>query len=709
MAANPGLSNPEISKVIGERWRALPDDARADWRRLAGEEKKRHQQQYPDYRYQPRRYTKRPPRAVAQAAAAQVNGSTVVGLELNSAPLGADSVCPRCGGRSMAAPLMPGAAMVMMQRMQTPMSTETPTQGPQGQRPNTSYPHPQDGPAVSGDRNQSPGPMFPLSQLVRLRSNSNSRSRSPSQDSHPNTHAKRRRVNAGASSLGGLGGRHRSRSPDMDREEPSSTPTTPPTASRPAPDMQLVSMQMPPLSSAQSAQTAATHHTGPTTTSPGSALSQGSISILPRPTSFGLVRRAQARPRAHPRRHHLRPVSRSQHQQLLQQRQQHQQHQQHANAPVGAIRPSRAATAASIRRISYVNKIKLLSRISPPASLSLQRRHASQKKVRVTREDPDAITSADNPGAALVAVDGHDGACVRAVAERLCALLGQDPKVEARLFEGPACDDAIRNAAGGTARGHDRDDTDVNDDADDSDSEDAEHADDEAAACAATARYLDTISTWHRVSAEMLAFLDGDKAANRKRSAKALMKGAVKTEGHPASVDQLTPTSLADKSDSRGLCDGSSSSSSSTAKQSSPDPDPTSGAALPDNEHNDDPFRIALIPSYQLSTADTAASATCLPDVYAAPADHWYWLASLWRGCVGADVTVYVREPGEGEGEGEEGDGSGSGKVEVRLEDARAVVIERMARNGGDGVGRATVEEKALRRVRFEVEEFLRG
>ncbi|KAH7021182.1 uncharacterized protein B0I36DRAFT_393436 [Microdochium trichocladiopsis] len=54
-ANNPGLANPEISKLIGEQWRDQPDEVKESWKRLAEEEKIRHQQQYPDYRYQPRR------------------------------------------------------------------------------------------------------------------------------------------------------------------------------------------------------------------------------------------------------------------------------------------------------------------------------------------------------------------------------------------------------------------------------------------------------------------------------------------------------------------------------------------------------------------------------------------------------------------------------------------------------------------------------
>ena len=125
--------------------------------------------------------------------------------------------------------------------------------------------------------------------------------------------------------------------------------------------------------------------------------------------------------------------------------------------------------------------------------------------------------------------------------------------------------------------------------------------------------------------------------------------------------------------------------------------------------------------------------------------DHWQWGATLWRGAVGADVTVAVQKaaaiplavvgaaghdtsPGnnihshgkdnhhnnnkggvggevtggheKGRNGGSGGSGSGSG-VEVRLEDARAVVV-RGEREGGVGEG-------GLRRVGFEIGEWVRG
>ena len=118
--------------------------------------------------------------------------------------------------------------------------------------------------------------------------------------------------------------------------------------------------------------------------------------------------------------------------------------------------------------------------------------------------------------------------------------------------------------------------------------------------------------------------------------------------------------------------------------------------------------------------------------------DHWQWGATLWRDIVGADVTVAVQAPAAtanedpvapastaaaaasvagdakaGKDVAAEVDGTHrrkalsvdravgvQGCVEVRLEDARCVVVK----GEKDGVGRGS-----LRRVGFEIGEWVRG
>ncbi|KAF2689063.1 hypothetical protein K458DRAFT_123371 [Lentithecium fluviatile CBS 122367] len=90
VARNPGLSNPEISKIIGENWKAEPEDTKKIWQDLAQVEKLKHQEQYPDYRYQPRRLGK-------SGSVSYTPGHVTVEKYR----------CPRCGGRSIKTPNSP--------------------------------------------------------------------------------------------------------------------------------------------------------------------------------------------------------------------------------------------------------------------------------------------------------------------------------------------------------------------------------------------------------------------------------------------------------------------------------------------------------------------------------------------------------------------------------------------------------------------------
>lgn len=48
-------TNPEVSRELGRRWRALLNEDREHWNKLAEEEKTNHAKKYPGYRYTPRR------------------------------------------------------------------------------------------------------------------------------------------------------------------------------------------------------------------------------------------------------------------------------------------------------------------------------------------------------------------------------------------------------------------------------------------------------------------------------------------------------------------------------------------------------------------------------------------------------------------------------------------------------------------------------
>jgi HMG box factor len=104
-------------------------------------------------------------------------------------------------------------------------------------------------------------------------------------------------------------------------------------------------------------------------------------------------------------------------------------------------------------------------------------------------------------------------------------------------------------------------------------------------------------------------------------------------------------------------------------------------------------LQVALVPyGFSLSTSDTFALRIPINDSYA-PVDHWQWMATLWRGIVGPDLTIYVNKVGR-----EEMDKMGG--VEIRG-DCAAIIVRIL-----EG---AKMDEKTARRLGFEVVEFVRN
>ena len=130
---------------------------------------------------------------------------------------------------------------------------------------------------------------------------------------------------------------------------------------------------------------------------------------------------------------------------------------------------------------------------------------------------------------------------------------------------------------------------------------------------------------------------------------------------------------------------------------------------------------IALLPSgFSLTLSDRFACAVPISDAYA-PVDHWQWMATLWRGIVGADLVVYVTgkaASGHPTGSGAEDGGvvggssrgAGTGSVEVRSSGLVVVKVPVVVGGQGQGQGREVmVDEKMERRLGFEVVEWVRG
>lgn len=184
--------------------------------------------------------------------------------------------------------------------------------------------------------------------------------------------------------------------------------------------------------------------------------------------------------------------------------------------------------------------------------------------------------------------------------------------------------------------------------------------------------YLDTISQYHTLSAEITSYITTPASSSSAKSVS------------PISPKTIPPTST----QTRPLT-----SQQAWQKQSpSPSPHKTLIQGAP----------IALLPSYQLSHTDASASSIPITDAYA-PVDHWQWMATLWRGIVGPDVTVAIAAPGSPvfspKGKATQNLG---GSVEIRLEDLRTILLSTDDETG-------TVVEGALRRVCFELGEWVRA
>lgn len=179
--------------------------------------------------------------------------------------------------------------------------------------------------------------------------------------------------------------------------------------------------------------------------------------------------------------------------------------------------------------------------------------------------------------------------------------------------------------------------------------------------------YLKEIGTWHDKSAEIRKFI--------------------------TTLPTTTPSSASRTSSASSNPPASPSCSPTSTPAPPPTPAPSSTAPPPPR------LPVALLPTgFSLSISDRAASKIPIEDAYA-PVDHWQWMATLWRGIVGVDLTVYVCSSARGEEDGGRGGPPAAGGVEVRT-DARAILVR--AQN-------ERVEDKWLRRVGFEVGEWVRG
>lgn len=170
--------------------------------------------------------------------------------------------------------------------------------------------------------------------------------------------------------------------------------------------------------------------------------------------------------------------------------------------------------------------------------------------------------------------------------------------------------------------------------------------------------YLDVVREWHSKSRDMIDFITSSPGSD------------IVPEKDASTMD-------VDKKDSDIPEDQTP-----AAEQDQTSP-PSNPSTLP----------VVLLPAYQLCSADTYASRIAIQDAYS-PADHWQWMATLWRGIVGPDFTIYVKDATTEELQREK-------QVEIKTE-YRCLLVRKEK-------GKERVADSALRRVGFEVGEWVRS
>ncbi|KAL2195710.1 hypothetical protein P885DRAFT_70333 [Corynascus similis CBS 632.67] len=801
---HPGLANPEISKIIGEQWRAEPEEAKNQWKLLAEEEKQRHQRQHPDYRA----HSPRPTPA---------------------APGEDPHRCSKCGGRYIATPRTPSTPFMTptVSRMAStpyghlPPSLGHHTRGSKGDMSRNGRSHP----APQWSSTQNALSLYDIHENYEPAMSSNE--------------AKRRRYNTPASyhNAHALSSpptpfpqpdhqQHQAPHSSYPRRPSLSNPATPAAITYPAPPLLGPSAMVPPRSSpgpmmpppprpsravpvsgtvstTTSASTAAHYDTNPTAmrlctpstnrninannyhqhypgdsgggfdeslrlpplqtqqlsatspddnnnnsndnNEPAASTASASVSataatglriIHPTPTisSYGAAR-----------------ITGEGEEVVKKER------ERERDAAAAAERAMQARSVeAMVMSISFVSKLRVLERISPPLG-------AGAGAGSFVIGPGSGFSSGSNRGP-VIAVEGPNASFVRAVSRVVMrALRAASPAAadekggggwEVKCWEdensstftspcGPATgvredvamgDDGLSNAVSH----HGSQLTSVID----SPSVDVNPF----------TAYLRTIADWHAKSAEIVQFVTSQTTSTSISTP--TPTPTQQTRVHfMSSAGSITDSNNNDNSNNnrkaepeeqfestprlshhrRGsLLPGDSAADAPTTSKAT-----TTSTSRPTNTNAkaNNKLPIALLPSgFALTLSDRFASIVPISDAYA-PVDHWQWMATLWRGIVGADLVIYVvaggtnnnnnntmiaaedGHPGSG---GSGGIGPVDGTVEIRSGGLIIVKVPSPSAGGSGGGGSSSsrhgnaevegmVDEKMERRLGFEVVEWVRS
>ncbi|KIW01082.1 uncharacterized protein PV09_07372 [Verruconis gallopava] len=610
-----GLSNPEISKIAGQLWQAEPEEVKNTWKAFAEEEKARHAQQYPDYRFQPRHKNKIAPSSVQ----------------------GEKARCPKCGGRSIVAKSLAFTPSLLHSKPNDCITYSPTLPAPQNSVFSSSHKllgATSNSIASSNQRDSQVGttgsPMarkfsdtaIEISDSKRRRYESY-RAAIPARRSEVTHPANSNDQNTLSSNVMNL----IPRVSDMKR---ASLPTSP--------EAKMSARHISTCHSTASSPPLTPHTTGPITGLPASMLPSGSgrngLHSYP-VTPITVHNHLSPRPLS-PQAYHNSESLRL--------------------APLlsPAAGEHRRSIEAMIMSIPVIGKLGQLRRIAPPI------------------KEPSLGSPPYRIRGSIIAIEGDETCAAEAMLEQLEIALRRNDEFDIRTLPGP-------RAPGEHCKLKD---------------------------------YIDVVSVWHDETKKITDFITG---VDYTRVEEIRVKDSVSDF---SSMREQSNLSSADKLANRHIGDGGLSADARGDFYNAPferhscdhhSEEKTEAVAKTECEarRRSDVERLAskipllLIGNYILHGSNAWSTALPINDVYS-PADHWAWTATLWRGVVGADLTVYVRTTDKERDEPMSANGARTHAAEKKVEikdDVGAILVRREYGKVDDG---------AVRRVAFEIGELVR-
>ncbi|KAI0878591.1 hypothetical protein GGS24DRAFT_496845 [Hypoxylon argillaceum] len=666
-AQHPGLANPEISKLIGEKWREQPDSVKNEWKQLAEEEKVRHQRQYPGYRYQPRRGGK--------------NGSGRPTSSSGETP----GRCPKCGGRYIATPRTPT----------TPFNVASPPSSklPPGMQPYMAAERPRHG--------SIPGSAMPVDAHARrynqLHIEEDYSAMSPLAAPLPGMppETKRRRFNGPPVYVPGSPHMYAPVDPRYQQRLSVGGPPISATGYGPG------HLPRPPMPHRQGLYTSHSNnaHMQPPPP-PRQTMAYQPVVTTPNRPNSGFDESLRLPPLQTPMHESSTKGAEPGARQALP----NAQHQKTPSTGLSAINPGSVAIRQSQHQHPHQHQHQHSHSHPPPPGSPMMQKWPFLLKLEVLRSISPPLHP---PGAGgphyetrgpIIAVEGAPTAVLKEVAAVIERALSVSAEFAVRVWS----EDTSMAIAHSSPEPHASSTVEANGNAPENGSSNnnssAKGGPDNSgggggssngglgAPAAAPkkssplispiAGYVARMLKWHKTSEDLVRYVTNHPPSSPQQAG-----------GESSSNDNNNDDSAA-KEVAAGTTDSKSNSTTATSSSSSAAPSHRLPIAI-------------LSDGYSLTFSDRYAGALHVNDAYRAD-DHWQWVATLWRGIVGADLTVYVkRTPDEAHGGGAGSGNSGSNNSSVEIAGPGVMVIR--VSDGG------RVDEKLERRLGFEIAEWVRG